>query len=107
MLMGQDSLVRLGTLLTPLLLTRQALDSMKTAKSKRCYYDFKDMLATNPAGSVPYTPSLPLLYGLQESLNLLMAEGMDNVVKRHHRYIAGRLQCGNAWQLHGDEESCC
>jgi aspartate aminotransferase-like enzyme len=43
------------------------------------------MLATNPSGNVPYTPSIPLLYGLRESLALLKAEGMDNVVARHNR----------------------
>lgn len=52
---------------------------------KRCYYDLTDMLATNPSGNVPYTPSIPLLYGLRESLALLKAEGMDNVIARHHR----------------------
>jgi alanine-glyoxylate transaminase/serine-glyoxylate transaminase/serine-pyruvate transaminase len=36
---------------------------MKTAKCKRVYYDFADYLRTNPSGNVPYTPSLPLLYG--------------------------------------------
>ncbi len=44
-----------------------------------------DQLKTNPAGSVPYTPVLPILYGLQESLALLNSEGIDNVIARHHR----------------------
>ena len=34
---------------------------------------------------VPYTPIIPLLYGLRASLDLLASEGFDNVVKRHHR----------------------
>ena len=34
---------------------------------------------------VPYTPIIPLLYGLRASLDLLAAEGFDNVVKRHNR----------------------
>ncbi len=41
------------------------------AQLKRVYYDFKDMLDTNPSGNVPYTPSIPLLYGLRETLSLL------------------------------------
>ena len=64
----------------------QALEARKTAKLKRCYYDLEDMLQTNPSGNVPYTPSIPLLYGLRESLRLLKAEGMENVVARHHRW---------------------
>jgi alanine-glyoxylate transaminase/serine-glyoxylate transaminase/serine-pyruvate transaminase len=63
----------------------QALEAGKTAQSRRCYYDFADMLRTNPSGNVPYTPSLPLLYGLKKSLQLLSSEGMANVVARHHR----------------------
>lgn len=64
------------------------MDARKSAKLKRCYYDLEDMVATNPSGNVPYTPSIPLLYGLRESLRLLKAEGMENVVARHHRYIS-------------------
>ena len=63
----------------------QALEARKNAKLKRCYYDLEDMLQTNPSGNMPYTPSIPLLYGLRESLRLLKAEGMENVVARHHR----------------------
>lgn len=64
----------------------QALAAQKTAKLKRVYYDWADMLATNPSGNVPYTPSIPLLYGLKETLTLLREEGMANVIARHHRF---------------------
>ena len=63
----------------------QALEARKSAKLKRCYYDLEDMLATNPSGNMPYTPSIPLLYGMREALRLMRAEGMENVVARHHR----------------------
>lgn len=52
---------------------------------RRVYYDFADMLRTNPSGNVPYTPILPLLYGMEASLKLLSEEGMPNVAARHHR----------------------
>ena len=55
---------------------------------------------------MPYTPVLPLLYGIKESLALLNDEGIDNVVARHHRcagepspssdgsgFMLGRIQC--------------
>lgn len=66
----------------------QALAAAKTATSRRCYYDFADMLRTNPTGNVPYTPILPLLYGMETSIGLLKEEGFENVVKRHHRWGA-------------------
>ena len=44
------------------------------------------MIKTNKDGQVPYTPVLPLLYGMQASMKLMKAEGFENVIKRHHRY---------------------
>jgi hypothetical protein len=44
----------------------KALEAMKSAESKRCYFDLADMIATNPIGYFPYTPALPMLYGLRE-----------------------------------------
>lgn len=72
---------------------------MKTARLPRCYYSFEDQLRTNPGGSTPYTPSLHLLYGLQESLNLLREEGMENVVARHHRLGEGTRKAVAGWGL--------
>ena len=69
----------------------QALEARKTAKLKRVYYDLEDMIKTNKDGQTPYTPVLPLLYGMQASLQLLRAEGFDNVKKRHHRYSSQLL----------------
>ena len=57
----------------------QALEARKTAKLKRVYYDLEDMIKTNKDGQTPYTPVLPLLYGMQASMNLLKAEGFENV----------------------------
>ena len=38
------------------------------AKLPRVFFDFGDMKKANATGYFPYTPSLPLLYGLRESL---------------------------------------
>ena len=71
----------------------------KTSKLKKVYFDFKDMLSTNPRGDVPYTPVLPLLHGLRESIRLLRAEGMENVNARHSRLAAGTRAAVAAWGL--------
>lgn len=63
----------------------QALAARKSAKMVRKYYDWDWQLGQNPTGGTPYTPSIPLLYGLRETLDLLMDEGIENVVKRHQR----------------------
>ncbi len=36
----------------------------------RVFFDLGDMIAANASGYFPYTPSVPLLYGLRESLDM-------------------------------------
>lgn len=96
---GSQKALSLPTGLAVLAVSDKALAKRKTATLKKCYYDWEDMIATNAAGSVPYTPSIPLLYGLQESLALLKAEGFDNVVARHHRLAEGTRKAVDAWGL--------
>ena len=96
---GSQKALSLPTGLAVLAVSEKALAARAGAGSKRCYYDWADQLATNPAGSVPYTPSIPLLYGLQASLDLLKAEGMANVVARHARLAEGTRRAAAAWGL--------
>src|SRR2546422_10332676 len=63
----------------------KALAARDQAKCPRVFFDFGDMLKANATGYFPYTPSLPLLYGLRESLAILSEEGLENVFARHHR----------------------
>ncbi|TCK21324.1 pyridoxal-phosphate-dependent aminotransferase family protein [Pseudonocardia endophytica] len=71
--------------------SRKALDVAASQKgSARCYFDFTDMIKTNDQGYFPYTPPLPLLYGLRASLRMLLVdEGLDQVFARHHRLAEG------------------
>ncbi len=67
----------------------KALEAHKSSKMERCYFSFEDMLATNDVGYFPYTPPVPMLHGLQASLDLLFAEGLPQVFARHHRLAEG------------------
>lgn len=53
----------------------------------------------NKDGYWPYTPNTNLLYGLSESLDMLLAEGLDNVFARHQRWAAGVRAAVDAWGL--------
>jgi hypothetical protein len=53
----------------------------------------------NKDGYWPYTPNTNLLYGLSESLDMLLGEGLDNVFARHQRWAAGVRAAVNAWGL--------
>eukprot|EP01023_Acetabularia_acetabulum_P057287 TRINITY_DN666_c0_g1_i1.p1 TRINITY_DN666_c0_g1~~TRINITY_DN666_c0_g1_i1.p1 ORF type:complete len:444 (-),score=85.09 TRINITY_DN666_c0_g1_i1:811-2142(-) len=96
---GSQKAMSLPTGLAVVCASPKALNCMKKAKLNRVYYDFADMLRTNPTGDVPYTPSLPLLYGLRESLSMLMDEGIENVWARHHRLAEGTRRAVGGWGL--------
>jgi alanine-glyoxylate transaminase/serine-glyoxylate transaminase/serine-pyruvate transaminase len=69
--------------------SQKALDIARTTKTPRCYFDFHDMGAANDQGYFPYTPPVPLLRGLRVSVDLLLGEGLDDVVARHGRLAEG------------------
>ena len=69
----------------------KALKASETATMRRAYFEFADMAATAKTGYFPYTPALPLLYGLRESLAVLQEEGLENVFARHH-HLEGTMR---------------
>ena len=82
----------------------KALEARKQARAnnplRRCFFDFDDMLRTNKDGYFPYTPSLPMLYGLREALAMLFEEGLETVFARHHLLAAGvRAAILEGWGL--------
>lgn len=78
----------------------KALEATKTAGSKRCYFDLADMIATNASGYFPYTPALPMLYGLREALNIIFEEGLEDIFARHHYFAEGvRAAVAEGWGL--------
>ena len=79
--------------------SQKALAKYDGAKLPRCFFDFGDMRKANTTGYFPYTPSLPLLYGLRESLAMLQEEGLENVFARHHRLAEGTRAAVKAWGL--------
>jgi alanine-glyoxylate transaminase / serine-glyoxylate transaminase / serine-pyruvate transaminase len=80
--------------------SQKALAAAKSATSRRCYFDYGDMVTSNASGYFPYTPSIPMLYGLRESLAMLAEEGLDNVFHRHS-YLAGGVRAAvlEGWKL--------
>ena len=79
--------------------SQKALAAAETARCPRCFFDFADMVRTNKDGYFPYTPATTLLRGLRASIDMLMAEGLDNVFARHHRLAEGVRRAVDAWGL--------
>ena len=77
----------------------KALEASKSATLARCYFDFKDMIATNKDGYFPYTPPMTLIRGLRVSTDRLLEEGLDNVFARHRFLAEGVRAAVRAWGL--------
>ena len=77
----------------------KALEASKSATLARCYFDFKDMIATNKDGYFPYTPPMTLIRGLRVSTDRLLEEGLDNVFARHRFLAEGARAAVRAWGL--------
>ena len=81
-------------------ISAKALAAAKTATLPRSYWAWEPMLAANESGFFPYTPATNLLYGLRESLQMLLREeGLPNVFARHARLAEAARRAVAAWGL--------
>jgi alanine-glyoxylate transaminase / serine-glyoxylate transaminase / serine-pyruvate transaminase len=76
-----------------------ALAARERARCPRAFFDFGDMIKANATGYFPYTPSIPLLYGLRESLAIMFEQGLDAIFARHQRLAEGVRTAVKAWGL--------
>lgn len=79
--------------------SEKAIARIETAKFPRTFFDFRDMITANAAGSFPYTPAMQLIMGLRESLQMLREEGLENVFARHARLSKAVRAAVEAWGL--------
>jgi alanine-glyoxylate transaminase/serine-glyoxylate transaminase/serine-pyruvate transaminase len=85
--------------LSILAISPKAKEAMAGAKCPRCFFDFRDMLGANANGGYPYTPPVNLIRGLDRSIRMLEAEGLENVFARHFRIAEGVRMAVDAWGL--------
>jgi alanine-glyoxylate transaminase/serine-glyoxylate transaminase/serine-pyruvate transaminase len=77
----------------------KALAASKKARLVKSYWSWEEMLAANKDGFFPSSPATNLLYGLRESLRMLMEEGLDNVFSRHQRHGEAARRAVRTWEL--------
>ena len=80
-------------------LSPKALEVSKQAKLPRSFWAWDEIVEVNRAGYWPYTPNTNLLYGLSESLDMLLEQGLDAVFARHQRWGEGVRAAVRAWGL--------
>jgi len=80
-------------------ISEKALAQSKSAKLPKSYWDWEAIIPINRSGFFPFTPATNLLFGLRESLHMLMEEGLENVFARHDR-LAEATRCSvRSWEL--------
>jgi alanine-glyoxylate transaminase / serine-glyoxylate transaminase / serine-pyruvate transaminase len=80
-------------------LSPKALVAARDAKLPKAYWAWDEIVETNKSGYWPYTPNTNLLYGLAESLDMLLEQGLDAVFVRHRRWGEGVRAAVAAWGL--------
>ena len=80
-------------------ISEKALAVSKSARLPKSYWDWEAMIHINRSGFFPYTPATNLLFGLRESLHMLMEEGLENVFGRHKRLGEATRLAVKAWEL--------
>jgi len=81
-------------------ISAKALAASKASTLPRAYWAWDEMIASGKGGYFPYTPATNLLYGLRESLLMLLEEeGLENVFARHQRHAEATRRAVRAWGL--------
>lgn len=79
--------------------SEKALAQSKSARLPKSYWDWEAMISINRSGFFPFTPATNLLFGLRESLHMLMEEGLENVFARHGRLAEAARSAVRSWEL--------
>ncbi|MEV1170685.1 aminotransferase class V-fold PLP-dependent enzyme [Nonomuraea sp. NPDC049784] len=77
----------------------KALEASRAATLPKSFWNWKPIIEANKNGFFPYTPATNLLYGLDEALRMLEAEGLPAVFARHARHAEATRAAVRAWGL--------
>ncbi len=80
-------------------ISEKALRQSQSARLPKSYWDWEAMIQVNRTGFFPFTPATNLLFGLRESIRMLMEEGLEKVFARHDRLAEATRQAVRAWEL--------
>jgi aspartate aminotransferase-like enzyme len=66
-------------------LSRRAVEAVQKSTVPRFYFDLKRALKSYEKGDTPWTPAVSLVVGVDAALEMIRAEGIENVWARHKR----------------------
>ena len=64
-------------------LSQRAISKMKAGRHAVYYFDLLKAVASAEKNDTPYTPAITIVLALQKALEMMRAEGIENVVARH------------------------
>jgi len=79
--------------------SEKAWEKAKTSKLPRFYFDFKKERENLAKNQTNFTSPVSLIIGLNESLKMLQAEGLENVFRRHERLAHATRKAVQALEL--------
>lgn len=79
--------------------SERAWKRIEANSQPRFYLDLLKYRKSADDNSTPFTPAVSLLYGLEETLNILEEEGLENVYKRHRLMKKMMRAAGEALHL--------
>ncbi len=65
--------------------SERAWEAQQRCTTPRFYFDLKRAKDSLESGQTPWTPALSVLFQLDRALDLMLAEGLDNIHERHRR----------------------
>ncbi len=78
----------------------KALEAHRRSTFPRSYFDWTPIIEMNARGFYPYTSPTLLLFGLRESLQMILREeGLANTLARHARLAEATRRAVRAWGL--------
>jgi aspartate aminotransferase-like enzyme len=81
-------------------MSERAWSACERAKMPRFYFDLKRAKQALNDGQTPWTPALSVVYALDETLKLILAEGLPAVFERHARIGAAARSGIKSHQAH-------
>jgi serine---pyruvate transaminase len=74
-------------------LSKRAIEKMETSTLPKFYFDLRKAVKSWQSNDTPWTPAVSLVIGVDAALQMLKAEGIENIWKRHER-LANAIRCG-------------
>ena len=76
-------------------LSGRAIEAMEQSRLPKYYFDLRRALTAYRANDTPWTPAITLVIGVDAALEMIRAEGIENIWARHRR-LALALRAGVA-----------